>query len=125
MNISAIRKEFNSWHTASQLFFLICLLNFLDFYTTKLLVDKNGYDVEGNPFLRLAMYELDTTYAILYIKVFFLSFCGYWYHQYIKSNLTTFKWLPLQTITLTFWALAIVFLSICVNNLILVYLSYS
>lgn len=118
--ISIVRKKFNSWCINSQLFVLLCLLNFLDFYSTKLLIDHDGYDAEGNPFLRWMVYQLDTAYAILYIKIFFLCLFGYFYYTYITLNKHRQTFL-LKAMTSISWLLVFALSLICINNLLLVY----
>ena len=91
--IKYLRNKFSKAHVGTQLFIILVFLNLLDFQTTKVLVDAQGFQVEANPFLRYLMMISGTVYAILIMKVIAMAFFSYWYCK--ADDKTKTKFVPI------------------------------
>lgn len=58
----------NKQTTLVWIYVYLVVINLLDFITTKLLINKQGYDVEANQLLLKWMESADSTYPILIAK---------------------------------------------------------
>ena len=60
---------------------LFTVVNLLDFFTTKHIVDQSGFEMEANPFLLYLMNLTETVWVIFWVKAMILGFLFYWYHR--------------------------------------------
>ena len=100
------------------LFLLLFLLNIVDFVTTKILVDIQGFIVEANPILYNLMVNFDTVWVILYIKLLILGL----FFIFIQKSKDTFTLLPPKTLKWVLISLIAIIFIVSYNNLILVLL---
>ena len=77
--IRYLKSKFIGSHLGTQLFIILIFLNLLDFQTTKVLVDAQGFQVEANPILRYFMMVSGTVYSILIMKIMAMGFFSFWY----------------------------------------------
>ena len=71
------RTTLNAWPLARQLVIVLALLNFVDFYTTKSLVDAFGFEIEANPWLYKLIVTTGTVWAIFWAKAAFFVWLGW------------------------------------------------
>lgn len=90
--IKILRRKLYDTHITVQLFFLLILLNYLDFHTTKLLVDIHGFEVEANPILRYIMDITGSVYSILLVKTIAIAFLGFWFNKEETQFKNKIKW---------------------------------
>ena len=57
--------------------YLLIFLNYIDFYTTAILIDRVGYAVEANPINYWLITTFDTVWAIFVFKAIVLTL--FWY----------------------------------------------
>ena len=50
------------------IFYILVFLNFMDFYTTSILIDSYGYSIEANPINYWLITTFDTVWAIFIFK---------------------------------------------------------
>ena len=91
--IKFLRKKFTDSHIGTQLFIILVFLNLLDFQTTKVLVDAQGFSVEANPLLRHVMMISGTVYSILMVKLVAMAFFSFWYLR--ADDKTKSKFVPI------------------------------
>ena len=101
------------------LFSIFVLINVLDFYTTKVLVDMDGIGIEGNPIMLYAMTILGATWAMFTIKMTVLVPML----VFINKSDESFKHLPPNRITIVMYVMIAVLGLIVLNNFILILLS--
>jgi len=67
--LTASRSWFNNLHINTQLMIIITGLNLIDFQTTKILVDRYGFETELNPIMYKAMALADSAWGLLVVKI--------------------------------------------------------
>lgn len=88
-----LKSKFTGTHIGTQLFIILIFLNLLDFQTTKVLVDAQGFHVEANPLLRHLMMISGTVYSILMVKLVAMAFFSIWYCK--ADDTTKSKFVPI------------------------------
>lgn len=76
--MNATVRPIREWAVWNQLFLLLSLLNFLDYWSTSLIIAKYGYDAEANPLMRLVISCADTPLALLAAKVVLIGAVWWW-----------------------------------------------
>lgn len=97
---------------------LFSFLSLLDFLTTKVLVDRAGYDVELNPLLLYAMEMSDSVYAIAWIKLFFLTIL-WWIAYTINQTYDA----PPKPLTYALYIGCVVYFAVVMWNLLVIALT--
>lgn len=113
--ILAVRKAINDTHINHYLFTTLLILNFIDFETTYIGIVTFS-STELNPVMSAIIAWMGTVWAIFWIKA--LVFGHMYYHYYHTSKGPT-KWL-LQRTTWILATLNIIFLSVVINNIIVI-----
>lgn len=115
---STIRTQISEWHLSTRLMLLVVLFNLTDFLTTKVLVDRDGYQVESNPLLLSAMVWFDSVWAIFWIKTAIIALVWVAIRWYICRNDARH---PICSYPLIL--VASIFATISVSNFVLIYVS--
>lgn len=84
--MKTIVRPIREWPLWNQLFLLLSLLNFLDYWSTNLIITKYGYDMEANPVMRWLMYYADTPLALLFAKIVVISAVWYWVDTKLRAT---------------------------------------
>lgn len=113
----ASRKWLNNLHINTQLMIIVTLLNYIDWQTTKFLVDVHGFEVEANPIMYNAMVMADSVYGILWVKIVVLGFF-WWVYDRVEHHHTIIN--P-SRMTNVLWALVAGFVALVSWNSFLVY----
>lgn len=90
--VEKIKTTVSGWHTSIQLLIVLVVFNYVDFITTKKLVEHHGFVAELNPLLRFLMEQTGSIWAIFWSKfVFFLLLMAMmWQHKQNNDNYPQF-----------------------------------
>ncbi len=116
--MSSLYDYFHNLAWQYKMLLLILLWNIVDFLTTKIMVDKLGYEVEYNPMLYFAMVFFNSVWVILIVKIIIIGmawglvykFYEHEKHRYVKAAL---------------WIALLGGISISIYNYVGVYLTWS
>lgn len=69
-------------------FTFLAIFSYIDFWLTKLLIDTQGYEAEGSPWLRWAIECVDSTWPIFAIKTIALVIYAAVIHYVVNHKLS-------------------------------------
>ena len=99
--------------TATVLWGILIILNAVDFYLTRQLIEIHGYGVELNPLLNYLLHLTDTVFVILIIKSAALVLFSVFY---FKLN-DTHKYMTESRVRRILWCMCGVFAYVIIHSL--------
>ena len=76
----------DNWALHHQLMFFILIFNFVDFFTTKILIEHNGFGIETNLILYNAMVFFNSVWIILFMKLTSIGIAWLILYRFYKPN---------------------------------------